>query len=155
MNNIILRVQAPTNVETDEILSINGVRKMRDEFDYFFQSEKTLKVEKSYQILLKDQNLSIYRIKDGNYVILSNFAETDNANRRISYSAYIDAETNNDVLPLLKNEAQLYGYNLCLEDEEKIKQSLSGHGNNKTWEYAIVALLLVLIAIIILVIIFN
>lgn len=155
MNNIILRVQAPTNLEADEILSINGVRKKRDEFDYFFQSEKTLKVEKSYQTLFKDQYLSIYRIKDGNYVILSNFAEKDDANRRISYSAFIDAKSNDDVLPLLKDEAQLYGYNLYSEDEEKIKQSLSGHGNNKTWEYAIVALLLVLIAIIILVIIFN
>lgn len=121
MGNIILRIQAASNVDKEEILSINGTRKFQSEFDYFIQADKTIKIETTYKKLLQEPTLQVYQIRHKHYLILSNFAEKDVVQRRISYSANVEVNNNENVLDILKKEALLYGYSLRPQDEQRIR----------------------------------
>lgn len=121
-NKIILRIQAKSAKE-DELLSVDGNRIETSNDEYYALSNQTIDVRTCRKIIGRE-GLKVYKSLDKRIIIQSNFMEKDVVGRRIAFTSSIATGETNDVIGRLQNEASIYGYSLCPEDVERIKEAL-------------------------------
>lgn len=123
-NKIILRIQAKSAKE-DELLSVDGNRIETSNDEYYALSNQTIDVRTCREII-GGEGLKVYKSKspDKRIIIQSNFREKDVVGRRIAFTSSIATGETDDVIGRLQNEASIYGYSLCQEEVDRIKEAL-------------------------------
>jgi hypothetical protein len=110
------------SVHEEDIISENGQRVPSKEdcqniYDRLVNKDM-------FTLLIKEDNLEFYHRKEGKqFLIYSNFKETDEVGRRIAYMALIEgAENCKEAIDKLIADVHHYGYTLRSDDERKMRE---------------------------------
>lgn len=145
--NIILRVQRES-IDSEGILSQNGIRIQKSDKYYYDLANKTISIEPHYRTILKEDNFALYKAGRHNFIIMSNFSEKDIVGRRISYSANVSLKKDYDLIPAIEKEAKIYGYSLDTNDKEKIKNAIRKY-KILSWSISVCIFIIIVLLIII------
>lgn len=135
----ILSHQNPINGQ-DDIVVINGISQQytRTEEQQRAYSLLTVSPDQLFKIPFGMSNNSVSNtfkmfVKDNGIVLISNFENVDQVNRRIGYTFYVDSSVNSlEAVNLLQNYSAIAGMNLNTSDVELYKKMFDLHSNHPT-----------------------
>lgn len=123
-SDIILWQQAATAFG-ESLLSHNGKQIKSTDEQYTELLDQVIVCDFSpYRQLYKDEDLQIYVDHEKNYLILSNYIETDESSRQIAYIAKIHVESKIEIVPLLQQESLSIGKHITHKTQKTLQYVL-------------------------------
>lgn len=111
-NDIILWQQAATTFGSSTLSHNGEIIKSSSSSYAELLGQVIISDFSSYKEFYKNERLQLYGDKHGCWMVLSNFVETDDNNRRIAFVAKIRTKSKKDIIPTLVKEAELSGKHL-------------------------------------------